>query len=49
MFAPVVIARMLAGLDRVLLRRQAERVPAHRMQHIEALHPLVAAMMSVAV
>ena len=33
---------MLAGLDRVLLRRQAERVPAHRMQHVEAAHPLVA-------
>jgi hypothetical protein len=35
-------ARMRAGLQRVLLRRQAERIPAHRMQHIEPLHPLVA-------
>jgi hypothetical protein len=26
---------MLAGLDRVLFRRQAERVPAHWMQHVE--------------
>ena len=31
-------ARMLAGLDCVLLRRQAESVPSHRMQHIEAAH-----------
>src|ERR1051326_8465726 len=31
------LARMLAGLDRVLLGRQAERVPAHRMEHVEAL------------
>ena len=35
-------ARVLAGLDGVLLRRQAERVPAHRVQHIEAAHFLVA-------
>ena len=33
---------MLAGLDRVLFRRQAEGIPAHRMQHIEAAHALVA-------
>ena len=31
-------ARVLAGLDCVLLRRQAERVPSHRMQHIETSH-----------
>src|SRR5262245_46871266 len=29
---------MLAGLDRVLLGRQAERVPAHRVQHVVAAH-----------
>ena len=29
-----------AGLDRGVLRRQAERVPAERMQHVEAAHPL---------
>ena len=34
--------RMLAGLDRVLLSGQAERIVAHRVQHIEAVHPLVA-------
>ena len=34
---------MGAGLHRVLLRRQAKRIPSHRMQHIETLHPLVAA------
>src|SRR5262245_27714000 len=28
--------RMLASLDRVLLRGQTERVPAHRMQDVEA-------------
>src|SRR5205823_2313215 len=33
---------MLAGLDRVLLGGQAERVPAHRMQHVETAHPLEA-------
>ncbi len=43
MFAAVVIARVLAGLDGVLLRGQAEGVPAHRVQDVEALHPLVAA------
>jgi hypothetical protein len=29
---------MHARLHRVLLGRQAERIPAHRMQHVEALH-----------
>ena len=29
-------------LDRVLLRRQAERIPAHRMENVETLHPLEA-------
>ena len=33
---------MLAGLDRVLFRGQAERVPAHGVQHVEAAHPFVA-------
>ncbi len=33
---------MLAGLDGVLLGGQAEGIPAHRMQHVEAAHPLVA-------
>lgn len=33
---------MRVGLDRVLLRGQAERVPAHRMQHVAALGPLPA-------
>ena len=33
---------MLAAFDRVLLRGQAECVPAHRMQHAEAAHPFVA-------
>ena len=34
--------RMLAGFDRVLLSWQTECIPAHRMQHVEAAHPLVA-------
>jgi hypothetical protein len=34
---------MLAGFDGVLLRRQAEGVPAHRVQHVEAGHLLEAA------
>ena len=34
--------RVGAGLDRVLLRGKAEGVPAHRMEHVEAAHPLVA-------
>jgi hypothetical protein len=29
---------MLPGLDRVLLGGQAERVPAHRVQHVVAAH-----------
>src|SRR6516165_8218063 len=33
--------RMLTGFDRVLLRRQTKCVPAHRVQHIEAAHPLI--------
>ena len=35
-------ARMLAGLDGVLLGRQAERIPAHRMQHVEAARATIA-------
>ena len=35
--------RMLAGLDRVVLCRQAEGVPAHRMDEVVALHHLVPA------
>ena len=35
-------ARMRTGLDGVLLGGQAEGVPSHRMQHIEAAHALVA-------
>ena len=31
------LARVLAGLDRVVLRRQAERVVAHRVQHAHAV------------
>ena len=34
--------RVLPGFHRVLLGRQPERVPAHRMQHIEALSPAIA-------
>ncbi len=33
---------VLAVLDRVLLGRQAEGVEAHRVQHVAAVHPLVA-------
>src|ERR1043166_6787099 len=32
---------MLAAFDRVLSRRQAERVPTHRMQNVKPAHPLV--------
>ena len=32
--------RVRAGLDRGVLGRQAERVPAERVQHVEAAHPL---------
>ena len=35
-------AGVRAGLDGVLLGRQAEGVPAHRVQHVEAAHPPVA-------
>ena len=35
-------ARVDAVLDGVLLGGQTERVEAHRVQHVEALHPLVA-------
>ena len=35
--------RVGAGLDGVLLRRQPERVPAHRVQHVKAGHPFVPA------
>ena len=35
-------ARVLAGLHRVLLGGQTERVPAHRVEHVEAAHALVA-------
>ena len=42
MLRRVVIAGMGAGLDRVLLGGQAEGVPAHRVQHVEAAHALVA-------
>ena len=30
------------GFNRVLFRRQAERVPSHGVQHVPAPHPLVA-------
>jgi hypothetical protein len=36
-------ARVLAGLDRVLLGRQAERVEAHRVQDVVAGHAQIAA------
>src|SRR6185436_16440691 len=32
---------MLTALDGVLLRRQSERIPSHRMQHVESAHSLV--------
>ena len=37
-----VHARVFAGGDGVLLRGQTERVPAHRVQHVEAAHTLEA-------
>ena len=40
--APGGDARVRARFHRVLFRRQAEGVPAHRVQHIEAAHALVA-------
>ena len=36
------LGRMRAGLNGVLLGGQAERVPAHRVEDVEAAHPLVA-------
>ena len=42
MFLSVVARGCVPGLDRVLLGGQAERVPAHRMQHVDAAHALVA-------
>ena len=36
---PGGVARMLSGLDRVVLGRQAERVVAHRVDDLEALAP----------
>ena len=40
--APGGLARVGAGLDGVLLGGQPEGVPAHRVQHVDAAHPLVA-------
>ena len=40
--APGRLARVGARLDRILLGRQPEGVPAHRVQDAEAAHPLVA-------
>ncbi len=34
---------VLSGFDGVLLRRKAEGIVTHRVQHIEAVHPLVSA------
>ena len=34
--------RVLARVDRVLLRGQSERIEPHRVQHLKAPHPLVA-------
>ena len=34
-------AGVLASLNRILLGGQSERVPAHRVQHVETTHPLV--------
>src|SRR4029077_20926535 len=34
--------RMLTGLDRVLLSGQAKRVPAHRVQDVEAVQAFIA-------
>ena len=36
------LARRRVVLERGVLRRQAEGIPAHRMQHVVALHPHVA-------
>ena len=40
MLSSVDVSGMRAGLDRGVLGRQAERVPAERMQHVVAAHPL---------
>ena len=40
MLSSVDCLGMRAGLDGGVLGRQAERVPAERMQHVEAAHPL---------
>ena len=42
MFSSVVMARMLPGLDGILLGRQAKCVPAHRVQDVEAAQAFVA-------
>ena len=34
--------RVLSGPDRILLGRKPERVPAHRMQHVEPAHAVMA-------
>src|SRR5438876_4092732 len=33
---------MLAGLDRVLFRRQTESIPPHRVKHVKTPHSFVA-------
>jgi len=33
------LTRMSSTLDRGVLRRQAERIPSHRVENAEALHP----------
>ena len=40
MLSSVDVSGMRAGLDGGVLGRQAERVPAERVQHVEAAHPL---------
>src|SRR5258706_10801224 len=35
-------ARMLTGLDGVLLGRQSKRIPAHRLQHVKAARTAIA-------
>ncbi|MNO67679.1 hypothetical protein D3C76_584890 [compost metagenome] len=36
------LARMLSGIHCILLSRKSEGIPAHRVQHVVAAHPLVA-------
>ena len=43
MFCSVLTRGGVSGLDRVLFRRQAEGVEAHRVQHALAVHPREAA------